>query len=238
MQWLQNKYSKIYSRIISNRQSNEPIGYFECHHIVPKSLGGQDEKSNLVNLTAREHYICHWLLTKMVPLDSPEYRKMCLAFGCMIWRKSDIHKRDYFVNGKTYERFKIEFQKSISEFQSGEKNSNYGKMWVCNPKTKQNKKIPKNEPVPNGWLKGRVMNWDKRNEPRSRTSKKHTRKCEVCEKEFECPELSGQKFCSKSCRNKNRYNNLAKVEMTRNGESKMIRSNHIPTYRKLGWKVV
>lgn len=39
--------------------------YFETHHIVPKSLGGTDDKNNLVNLTAREHYIAHLLLVKI-----------------------------------------------------------------------------------------------------------------------------------------------------------------------------
>jgi 5-methylcytosine-specific restriction endonuclease McrA len=38
------------------------IGYKEIHHILPKSLGGSNDKSNLVELTAREHYIVHMLI--------------------------------------------------------------------------------------------------------------------------------------------------------------------------------
>ena len=34
------------------------IGYYEKHHIQPKSLGGSNKKENLVRLTAREHFIC------------------------------------------------------------------------------------------------------------------------------------------------------------------------------------
>lgn len=49
-------------------------GYYETHHAVPKCLGGDDSKDNLVRLTAAEHYIAHLLLMKMYP----EHRKMAL----------------------------------------------------------------------------------------------------------------------------------------------------------------
>ena len=67
MIFIQNKYTRIYYSIISNAQTrslNKNI-YTEKHHIIPKSLGGNDSKENLVILTAREHFICHWLLIKM-----------------------------------------------------------------------------------------------------------------------------------------------------------------------------
>ena len=61
-------YSAIYCALISKRLEN-PITkndcYCETHHIIPKSEGGSNDKSNLVNLTAREHYIAHLLLWKI-----------------------------------------------------------------------------------------------------------------------------------------------------------------------------
>ena len=54
-------------------------GYYEKHHIVPRSMGGSNKKSNLVDLTAREHYVCHRLLTKMVQ-DPEIMRKAWSAF--------------------------------------------------------------------------------------------------------------------------------------------------------------
>lgn len=36
--------------------------YYEKHHILPRCLNGSDDKSNLVLLTAREHFIYHKLL--------------------------------------------------------------------------------------------------------------------------------------------------------------------------------
>ena len=65
MNWLNNKYTNWYNRIIRNAQSRELDTYYEIHHIVPKSLGGTNQKSNLVKLTAKEHYVCHLLLMKM-----------------------------------------------------------------------------------------------------------------------------------------------------------------------------
>ena len=59
-------YQKIYDSLIQKRLDN-PITkaqiYCESHHILPRCLGGSDDKSNLVNLTAREHFIAHKLLS-------------------------------------------------------------------------------------------------------------------------------------------------------------------------------
>ena len=82
-------YEKLYYSIINNRIDNTFSGYVENHHILPKSLGGNDLPNNLVKLSAREHFICHWLLTKMYSESSVEYKKMVLAFNMMINCKSD-----------------------------------------------------------------------------------------------------------------------------------------------------
>jgi hypothetical protein len=60
-----NKYTKTYFAIIDRAKQRSISGYVEVHHIVPKCLGGTDEAENTVRLTAREHFICHLLLTKM-----------------------------------------------------------------------------------------------------------------------------------------------------------------------------
>lgn len=64
--FLQNKYHKWYFDIIKNAQERQSVeGYSEVHHIVPRCMGGKDAKSNLVTLTAREHFIAHCLLARM-----------------------------------------------------------------------------------------------------------------------------------------------------------------------------
>lgn len=57
-------YEKIYSNLIDYRKNNVPLGYTENHHIIPSSLGGTADKSNMVALTGREHYIAHLLLAR------------------------------------------------------------------------------------------------------------------------------------------------------------------------------
>lgn len=62
--FLKNKYTKYYFLIINNSK-NRTKQYSEKHHIIPKSFGGTDDSENLVDLTPREHFICHMLLTKI-----------------------------------------------------------------------------------------------------------------------------------------------------------------------------
>jgi hypothetical protein len=54
-------------RALSKKEAESILGYVECHHIIPSCLGGANEKSNLVYLSGREHFIAHLLLVKMYP---------------------------------------------------------------------------------------------------------------------------------------------------------------------------
>lgn len=60
-------YNKIYNSIIEHAKQTQYDGYTESHHIIPKCICGTDSDDNLVNLTARQHYIAHLLLVKMYP---------------------------------------------------------------------------------------------------------------------------------------------------------------------------
>jgi len=77
-----NKYQLWYNNLIDhakNRAWSKETSpcYTESHHIVPKSLGGDNSKENLVLLSAREHYIAHLLLCKFG--DSNQKSKMIWA---------------------------------------------------------------------------------------------------------------------------------------------------------------
>lgn len=81
--FIDNKYKFWYFNICDkakgeNRTKNKNI-YYEKHHILPRSLGGTNDKENLVLLTSREHFLCHWLLTKFTIGASK--RKMLNAFS-------------------------------------------------------------------------------------------------------------------------------------------------------------
>lgn len=87
MTFLQNKYTKWYWSIITHAQARVIFGYHEKHHIIPKSLGGSNSADNLVRLTAREHFICHILLTKMT--EGKAKRSMIFAANATAYcRKS------------------------------------------------------------------------------------------------------------------------------------------------------
>ena len=67
------------ARTLEQQRIKEQI-YTEEHHIVPRCMGGTNVSSNLVNLTPREHFICHWLLFKHYK-DS----KLAHAFFSMVY---------------------------------------------------------------------------------------------------------------------------------------------------------
>ena len=77
--FLDNKYSHWYTRIVNNAKNRMIDGYIEKHHIIPRSLNGTDDKDNIVELTAREHFICHLLLTKMVTGHQKELMKFAVG---------------------------------------------------------------------------------------------------------------------------------------------------------------
>jgi len=126
-----SKYKKWYFSIIENAKNRPVVGYTERHHILPKCLGGKDTDDNLVNLTAREHFICHWLLTKMVTETKSKYQ-LWNAFSCMLYRERPGQDR-YKVSGKIFECIKIAGAKIKSEKFKGENNPMFGKRGSLNP---------------------------------------------------------------------------------------------------------
>ena len=109
-------YKKIYDQLVAKAKprglDRKSVDYYtEIHHIIPRSLGGSDEESNLVMLSAREHYIAHLLLWKM--------DKSCIAMYCAVMYMSS----KYTSNARLYELFKIQFSEMQSKrFYKKEKN--------------------------------------------------------------------------------------------------------------------
>ncbi len=103
MLFTDNKYKTWYFEIINRRQIRKPIGYSELHHIVPKSIGGTDSNNNLVHLTAKEHFICHRLLTKIT--IGTDRAKMIYTVMLMAANNRLKHR----VTARTYETIKTEF---------------------------------------------------------------------------------------------------------------------------------
>ena len=77
-------YQNVYNAIVNRAKISRDLDYCEEHHILPTCIGGSDDKSNLVKLTAREHFLCHWLLVKIYA-DKPRAirEKLSHAFNNM-----------------------------------------------------------------------------------------------------------------------------------------------------------
>ena len=121
-------YKKLYFNIIRNRRNN-PLPadkYGEVHHIKPRSFGGLDTPNNLIRLSAREHFIVHFLLYKIYKhrvenvfpqseREKERYKKMTLAFNIMINAKSKSQKRlNKNINNRVFEQLR----KAVSEQQT------------------------------------------------------------------------------------------------------------------------
>lgn len=135
-------YAKIYNSLIERAKSRELNCYYEVHHIVPKCMGGSDDKENLANLTPEEHYIAHQLLAKMYP-NEPKLIRACIMM---------IPNRPA---NKLYGWIKRKFAEAQSINQAGEKNSQFGTIWISNGL--EEKKIKASDQIPEGWTKQRLF---------------------------------------------------------------------------------
>lgn len=83
-------YQRIYDQIVSRakqeKRKKDGGTYYESHHILPKCLGGSNKKENLVLLTGREHFLCHWMLVRIYPENS----KLVFAF----WGMCNLRNKD------------------------------------------------------------------------------------------------------------------------------------------------
>lgn len=126
-------YKKIYNNLMKSRLKLKKVrieekrsgSYFECHHIIPKSMGGEGklksykdlEHKNIVVLTAREHYIAHALLWKI-----HRTREMGFAFKAMCNLSKGVsrkkRKKKHMVSARLYNEVRSELSKmGISEEQ-------------------------------------------------------------------------------------------------------------------------
>lgn len=66
--WYKNTYDSLILKAKERGLDKSSLeGYYEKHHIIPRCLGGDNSKDNLVLLTYREHIIAHRLLYRINP---------------------------------------------------------------------------------------------------------------------------------------------------------------------------
>ena len=121
-----NKYNTWYDNIIANSQKRTTDDYTESHHTIPESLGGPDTPENRTSLTAREHFICHWLLTKIHPIGDAHW-KMLNALRIMRAENKSQTRYKTKITARVYEKLKKEYSLLQSEKMRGSGNGFYGK---------------------------------------------------------------------------------------------------------------
>lgn len=128
-------YKRIYDQLVDGRKSFPAEGEKEIHHIIPRSMGGSNDKDNLVALTPREHFFAHYLLAKI-----HNNKSMWCAYWFM------CNTKDYKVTSRQYESARKlsrnamkgnqhtlghvlteEHKKNIGNGVRGAKNGNYGR---------------------------------------------------------------------------------------------------------------
>lgn len=107
-------YIRIYEQLIKRAQerqiTNKLTCYFEIHHIIPKCLGGEDIIENLVDLTAKEHFIAHALLCKIFPKN----HSLLSAFHMMSHCSDGTQER--YIPSCKYSKIKDQYSQSVSDF--------------------------------------------------------------------------------------------------------------------------
>jgi len=152
-------YQKIYEQIVNRALSRgRPNDEYDRHHIVPRSMGGPDYESNLVNLTLREHFICHLILARM--------------YGGPMIRAAFMMSSNRKYNNRQYASLRTSY---IVNFMQGDMNPSRrfpwtdeqkkkigivakGRKWVNNGVDSCMAKDEKlNELLANGWVHGRLL---------------------------------------------------------------------------------
>jgi len=199
-------YQKHYKLLIEKAKQRTTELYTEQHHIIPRCLGGADEKDNLVALTPEEHYVAHQLLVKM----HPDNRSLIYAAIMMIPKSANNKQR----SNKMYGWLRRKYQ-SVCKQRVGNKNDSYGRRWYHDPNTHQNGKFREDE-VPQGWVLGRV--------PRMRD-----RYCKKCEKKVDTVlvklKLANKIYCEDCRKEKQEKQEKNNKEIAYYWYNKLLESN-------------
>ena len=121
-----NKYQTWYKQITERGQSRPRDPKHENHHIIPKSLGGSNKKENITSLTTREHFICHWLLTK-IHSDGDAHWKMLNAIRIMRAENAAQTRYHTKITSRVYAKLKEKYAVLNSKARKGRGNGMYGK---------------------------------------------------------------------------------------------------------------
>lgn len=197
-------YLKHYDLLIDRAKQRTIDVYTEKHHIIPKCLGGTDDRSNLVDLTPEEHYVAHQLLIKI-------YNNPKLIHAAAMMTVTNRRHQKIGRGNKLYGWLRRRLQK-IAKQRTGNSNGSFGKPWFHNPTTGESGKFKIGE-EPNGWIRGRIAiknnNCIKCN---SITKTKLQKYCDACRKTLK------EKTVIKNIKQKSEFTDEEKLQALKNND--------------------
>ena len=113
-------YQWHYDRLIETRKNlnrNKNDGnYYENHHIIMKSMGGTNDHTNLILLTAREHFLSHWLLWRI-----HKNSQTAFAFYAFVhfFKGKNHKKRKVILSSRGYQEARESFNIENSKIMTG-----------------------------------------------------------------------------------------------------------------------
>ena len=226
-------YQKIYDNLVAKRQLQPALkqegtyGSVEWHHIIPRCIGGSDDKSNLVCFYPREHYIAHLLLWKI----HPKHFNLMLALCSMAGNVNATNMRQFKYNSRLYEKVKLDYSMALKEYYKTHDGTIKGKKlafdtktqsltyvdknaelpdyiveasyrWIHNDKTNEEREICYILPLPEGWSEGRLKNLGVSYTGQMMISNPTTKQIKYVDKDTPIPKGWKKGSCNKKCRSK------------------------------------
>ena len=146
-------YKKIYEDFIKDRKAKEPDQfknygyrtrgkksrvikkvYYEHHHIVPRSLGGSDDKNNIVALELKDHFLAHYYLAEIH--GGTQWYAVIKMIDFRATKKNII-KKNVDNYKKIYEKARKNYLLVASDRMKGKKNPSAGKIKEKNPNSRK-----------------------------------------------------------------------------------------------------
>ena len=236
-----NKYSKLYEQITSGAKNRSIFGYTERHHIIPQSLGGSNDKDNLVDLTAREHFICHWLLIKMT--EGEDRSKMMYALHGMKAENRFQNRYQTKITARVYEKYRIEHSKNHSKTMKGRPAHNKGK-----PMSERQKQLlreialkrpPKTEETKEKWRQARLGHKDtEETKLKKSLALKGKSKGPMSEEEKIKRSLKQKGVAKVKTHGANVANAVkGSISINKDGIEKKVKKDTLQTYLDAGWQL-
>lgn len=239
-----NKYTKYYTLLTDRAKSRTLTEYTERHHIIPQSLGGSNDKENLVDLTAREHFICHWLLIKMT--EGENRSKMLYALNGMKAENKFQQRYSSAITSRVYERYRIEHSKNHSERMKGKEVWNKGRklegeeLEQHRERTRNRKIDPVKQALGQQKRIAKILGQKRSEETRNKMSMSHKGKLKGPMSEEEKLKRSvKQKGIAKKTGHSDNVRNavLDNVSINKDGIEKKIKQDILDQYLQQGWQL-